>query len=129
QLGTVPDFDDLRVLDQEICTQQKVKRPLASNHGSGLKLCKEWIDKLRTRSHLLMELICAVRPSSCSRKGENRRSGLVGHGHGGTMKKKTLLLGAVLLIVLASEGCATVRGMGEDIQSLGRAVKRAVSGG
>jgi len=44
------------------------------------------------------------------------------------MKKKTLLLGAVLLIVLASEGCATVRGMGEDIQSLGRALKRAVSG-
>jgi predicted small secreted protein len=44
------------------------------------------------------------------------------------MKKKRLLLwAALLLIVLASEGCATVRGMGEDIQSLGRAVKRAVS--
>jgi predicted small secreted protein len=45
------------------------------------------------------------------------------------MKMKTLLLGTLLLIVLASEGCATVRGMGEDIQSVGRAVKRAVSGG
>jgi predicted small secreted protein len=43
------------------------------------------------------------------------------------MKKKKLLLWALLLVVLASEGCATVRGMGEDIQSLGRAVKRAVS--
>jgi predicted small secreted protein len=45
------------------------------------------------------------------------------------MKKKRLFLSALLLIVLASEGCATVRGIGEDIQSLGRAVKRAVSGG
>jgi predicted small secreted protein len=45
------------------------------------------------------------------------------------MKKKRLLLWASLLVVLASEGCATIRGMGEDIQSLGRAVKRAVSGG
>jgi predicted small secreted protein len=44
------------------------------------------------------------------------------------MKKKTLLLGAVLLVVLALEGCATISGMGEDIQSLGRALKRAVSG-
>jgi len=44
------------------------------------------------------------------------------------MKKKRLLLWTLLLIVLAFEGCATVRGMGEDIQSVGRAVKRAVSG-
>jgi len=44
------------------------------------------------------------------------------------MKKKTLLLWAVLLVVLALEGCATISGMGEDIQSLGRALKRAVSG-
>jgi predicted small secreted protein len=43
------------------------------------------------------------------------------------MKKKRLLIWALLLVVLASEGCATVRGMGEDIQSIGRAVKRAVS--
>jgi predicted small secreted protein len=43
------------------------------------------------------------------------------------MKKKRLLIGALLLVVLTSEGCATVRGMGEDIQSIGRAVKRAVS--
>jgi len=45
------------------------------------------------------------------------------------MKQKRLLLWALLLVVLASEGCGTMRGMGEDIQSLGRAVKRAVSGG
>jgi len=44
------------------------------------------------------------------------------------MKKKTLLLWALLLVVLALEGCATLRGIGEDIQSLGRALKRAVSG-
>jgi predicted small secreted protein len=45
------------------------------------------------------------------------------------MKKKRLLIWTLLLVVLASEGCATIRGMGEDIQSLGRAVKRSVSGG
>jgi predicted small secreted protein len=43
------------------------------------------------------------------------------------MEKRRLLLWALLFVVLASEGCATVRGMGEDIQSIGRAVKRAVS--
>jgi predicted small secreted protein len=53
---------------------------------------------------------------------------LVGHGHGGKMKKKILLLWASLLVVFALEGCATVRGMGEDLQSLGRAIKRAFSG-
>ena len=45
------------------------------------------------------------------------------------MKKKKLLLWSLFLVVLASEGCATIRGMGEDIQSIGRAVKRSVSGG
>ena len=44
------------------------------------------------------------------------------------MKNKTLLFWALLLIVLTLEGCATLRGIGEDIQSLGRALKRAVSG-
>jgi len=44
------------------------------------------------------------------------------------MKRKTLLLGALLLVILAVEGCATLRGMGEDIRNLGRALKRAVSG-
>jgi len=44
------------------------------------------------------------------------------------MNSKTLLLWVSLLIVLVLEGCATVRGMGEDIQSLGRAIKRTVSG-
>jgi predicted small secreted protein len=31
------------------------------------------------------------------------------------MKKKTLLLSALVLVVLALEGCATLRGIGEDI--------------
>jgi predicted small secreted protein len=44
------------------------------------------------------------------------------------MKKKALLLSALLLVVLSLEGCATIRGIGEDLQSLGRALKRAVSG-
>jgi predicted small secreted protein len=56
------------------------------------------------------------------------RSGLVGNSLGGKMKKNTLLLWASLLVVLALGGCATVRGMGEDIQNLGTAIKRAVSG-
>jgi predicted small secreted protein len=43
------------------------------------------------------------------------------------MKKKRLLLWALLLVVLASEGCATTRGIGEDLQDLGRALKKAVS--
>jgi len=47
---------------------------------------------------------------------------------GGKMKKKTLFLSALLLVVLALEGCATINGIGEDIQNLGRALKRAVSG-
>ena len=45
------------------------------------------------------------------------------------MKKKKLLLWSLLLFMFASEGCATIRGMGDDIQSIGRAVKRTVSGG
>jgi len=45
------------------------------------------------------------------------------------VKKRRLLLWALLLAVLASEGCATVHGTGEDIQTLGIALKRAVSGG
>jgi predicted small secreted protein len=45
------------------------------------------------------------------------------------MKKKKLLLWSLLAVVLASQGCATIRGMGDDIQSIGRAVKRTVSGG
>ena len=44
------------------------------------------------------------------------------------MKKKTLILSALLLVVLALEGCATIRGIAEGIQTLGRALKRAVSG-
>jgi predicted small secreted protein len=44
------------------------------------------------------------------------------------MKKKRLLFLALFLVVSALAGCGTLRGMGEDIQSLGRALKRAVSG-
>jgi predicted small secreted protein len=76
-----------------------------------LKLCKDWIDKLRVGGK---EKIVAVAS--------------FGHRLGGKMKKKTLLFSALLLVVLALEGCATIRGIGEDIQSLGRALKRAVSG-
>jgi predicted small secreted protein len=43
------------------------------------------------------------------------------------MKKKMLLLWALLLVVFVLEGCATLRGIGEDIQNLGRGLKRAVS--
>jgi predicted small secreted protein len=85
---------------------------LASNQWHGLKLCKDWIDKLRV-----------------GRKEKTFVPELVGHGFGGTMKKKRLFLSALLLVVLAVEGCATIRVMGEDIQSIGRAVKRAVTGG
>jgi len=44
------------------------------------------------------------------------------------MKKKTALAWASLLILLTVEGCGTVRGIGEDIQSLGSVLKRAASG-
>jgi predicted small secreted protein len=43
------------------------------------------------------------------------------------MKKKMLLLWALLLVVFILEGCATLRGIAEDIQSLGRGMKRTVS--
>ena len=44
------------------------------------------------------------------------------------MKRKTLPLWALLLAVLTLEGCATTRGIGEDLQDLGRALKKTVSG-
>ena len=44
------------------------------------------------------------------------------------MKRKTLPLWALLLAVLTLEGCVTTRGIGEDLQDLGRALKKAVSG-
>jgi predicted small secreted protein len=43
------------------------------------------------------------------------------------VKKKNLLLWMFLLIIIALEGCATLRGIGEDIQNLGRGLKRTVS--
>jgi predicted small secreted protein len=43
------------------------------------------------------------------------------------MKRKMLFLSALLLVVFSLEGCATLRGMGEDIQNLGRGLKRTVS--
>jgi predicted small secreted protein len=44
------------------------------------------------------------------------------------MKSKMLLLWMSLLLLLVLQACSTVRGMGEDIQSLGRGIKRAFSG-
>lgn len=41
------------------------------------------------------------------------------------MRKTTLFLLALFLIVL--EGCATFRGMAEDIQNLGKGLKKTVS--
>lgn len=41
------------------------------------------------------------------------------------MKKRTLLLLALLLIVLG--GCATVRGMAEDMENLGKGLKKTIS--
>jgi predicted small secreted protein len=41
------------------------------------------------------------------------------------MKKRTLLLLALLLIILG--GCATVRGMAEDIENLGKGLKKTIS--
>jgi predicted small secreted protein len=43
------------------------------------------------------------------------------------MKKKMLLLWALLIVVFGLEGCATLGGIAEDIQSLGRGLKRTVS--
>jgi predicted small secreted protein len=43
------------------------------------------------------------------------------------MKKKMLLVCALLSVVITLEGCATVRGIAEDIQNLGRGLKRTVS--
>ncbi len=40
------------------------------------------------------------------------------------MRKLVLLLS--LLALLASQGCATFRGMGEDIQNLGKGIKESV---
>jgi predicted small secreted protein len=44
------------------------------------------------------------------------------------MAKKTLLLFALVLIASVLEGCATVRGMAEDVENLGRGLKKTVSG-
>ena len=44
------------------------------------------------------------------------------------LKEKTLHLLTLVSLLCILQGCATVHGMGEDIQSLGRAMKRAVSG-
>ena len=40
---------------------------------------------------------------------------------------KTIRFLLLVLVVLALEGCATARGVGEDIQSVGRAIKRVFS--
>jgi predicted small secreted protein len=46
---------------------------------------------------------------------------------GGKMKNRKFLLAAAVLVAFALEGCATARGIGEDVQSLGRAIKRVFS--
>jgi predicted small secreted protein len=43
------------------------------------------------------------------------------------MKRKLVFLCALFFAALVFEGCATIRGVGEDIQSLGRALKRIAS--
>jgi predicted small secreted protein len=48
-------------------------------------------------------------------------------GNCGGKMKKTLFVWLLLLLVLGLEGCATIRGVGEDLQSLGGAIKRTVS--
>lgn len=40
---------------------------------------------------------------------------------------KKLQLCALLLMVIVLQGCATVRGIAEDIQNLGRGLKKTVS--
>ena len=42
-------------------------------------------------------------------------------------KMKNFLFSFLALFFLFLAGCATVRGMGEDIQSLGKGIKKAVS--
>jgi predicted small secreted protein len=44
------------------------------------------------------------------------------------MSRIKLLVFAAALIDSASQGCATMHGIGEDIQSLGRAIKRTFGG-
>ncbi|HWO41701.1 MAG TPA: hypothetical protein VNO43_07860 [Candidatus Eisenbacteria bacterium] len=41
--------------------------------------------------------------------------------------KKAVILAVFLAIAPILEGCATVRGIAEDIQNLGRGLKRTVS--
>ncbi|MFQ5656870.1 MAG: entericidin EcnA/B family protein [Candidatus Methylomirabilales bacterium] len=43
------------------------------------------------------------------------------------MKKLVSLL-ALLLLVIVLGGCATVRGMGQDFESLGKGINKTVSG-
>jgi predicted small secreted protein len=56
-----------------------------------------------------------------------RRRSIKGTEKESKMKKKLLLLWALLLVVFVLEGCATLHGIAEDIQSLGRGLKRTVS--
>jgi predicted small secreted protein len=44
------------------------------------------------------------------------------------MAKKTLLLLTLVLVASILEGCATVRGIAEDVENLGRGLKKTVSG-
>ncbi len=42
------------------------------------------------------------------------------------MRRFTLLIAALMLLATLA-GCATFRGMGEDIENLGKAIKKTVS--
>jgi predicted small secreted protein len=44
----------------------------------------------------------------------------------GTMRR-VVLLAVICSLLAGAAGCATFRGMGEDIQNLGKAMKRAIS--
>ncbi len=42
--------------------------------------------------------------------------------------KKTISLTVLVAILIGLASCATLRGMGEDIQNLGKGIKKTVSG-
>jgi predicted small secreted protein len=42
------------------------------------------------------------------------------------MRRATLIIGVLMLVAFLA-GCATFRGMGEDIENLGKSMKRSTS--
>src|SRR5687767_14706114 len=47
---------------------------------------------------------------------------------GGTMRRIKFRVCVAVLVISVLQGCATMHGIGEDVQSLGRAIKRAFGG-